>query len=29
VIGIGSRIYSNSLLRTGARVTLKEALTGA
>jgi ABC-2 type transport system permease protein len=29
VIGIGSRIYSNSLLRTGGRVTLKEALTGA
>ncbi|WP_243844434.1 ABC transporter permease [Salinibacterium sp. ZJ454] len=28
VIALGSRIYSNSLLRTGARVTLKEALRG-
>ena len=28
VIAIGSRIYSNSLLRTGARVSLKDALRG-
>ena len=28
VIMLGSRIYSNSLLRMGARVTLKEALRG-
>jgi len=27
-IAIGSRIYSNSLLRMGARVTLAEALRG-
>jgi ABC-2 type transport system permease protein len=26
VIALGSRIYSNSLLRTGSRVTLKDAL---
>ncbi|WP_223692361.1 ABC transporter permease [Leifsonia poae] len=28
VLGLGARIYSNSLLRTGARVTLSEALKG-
>jgi ABC-2 type transport system permease protein len=28
VIAIGSRIYSNSLLRTGARVKLRDALKG-
>ncbi|MGO4690627.1 ABC transporter permease [Glaciibacter sp. 2TAF33] len=28
VIALGARIYSNSLLRTGARVSLKEALRG-
>lgn len=28
VIGIGARIYENSLLRTGGRVKLREALTG-
>jgi ABC-2 type transport system permease protein len=28
IIGIGSRIYSNSLLRTGARVKLRDALKG-
>lgn len=28
IIAIGARIYSNSLLRTGARVTLREALRG-
>ena len=27
VIAVGSRIYSNSLLRTGSRVKLKDALT--
>jgi ABC-2 type transport system permease protein len=28
VVALGSRIYSNSLLRTGSRVKLKEALRG-
>jgi ABC-2 type transport system permease protein len=28
VVWIGERMYRNSLLRTGARVTLKEALVG-
>ena len=28
VVALGSRIYSNSLLRTGSRVKLKEALKG-
>jgi ABC-2 type transport system permease protein len=28
VVVLGSRIYSNSLLRTGSRVKLREALKG-